>query len=98
MNNATIERTEQEKNLCLNFDGKEFKIPLTKDEPLEIKEVFNRLIIELKKGLIQFELQDDENDLYHHISTEYITQLNDELKSVYAELEDYNLLEIDEEE
>ncbi len=48
---------------------------------------------ELKKGLLKFNLVDETDDLYYHISTEYITQLNAEIKGVYKELEDFKLLE-----
>lgn len=73
---------------------KEYQISLTENKPLDVKEVFNNLIILLKKGIFNFEFEDDKTDLYHEISKEYITQLNLELSNVYQELKDYDLLEI----
>ena len=55
---------------------------------------FNKLLLELKKGEFKFELDDDKEDLFFHISTEYISQLNAELSSIYKELEDYDLLKV----
>lgn len=93
-NKATIKRTEDSSSLVLYVNGQEFEIVLTDDNPNNIKEVFNNLLKELKKGLFEFELKDDGDDLYHHICSEYLVQLNSELNSVYQELQDHDLLEI----
>jgi hypothetical protein len=43
-------------------------------------------------GQFSFSLEDEKEDLYHHICKEYITQLNTELNSIYQELSDNGLL------
>ncbi len=91
--NATIERidsTNATLKLVLGTDV--LKIVLTKDNPNEIKSVFNKLLSHLKNGEIDFNLIDDKDDLYFHICKEYIDQLNIELKSTYIELKDNGLL------
>ena len=94
---ATIKRKEDETSLVLHSGDEEFSIILTNDDPEEIKDVFNRLLEELKGGLIKFELEDDNgDDLYHDISEEYIKQLNSELEEVYKEMKEYSLLEVEE--
>lgn len=92
--NATIKREETKTNLIFSIGGNELEINLTEDKPIEVKNVFNKLLLKLKKGEFEFELEDDKEDLFFHISTEYISQLNAELSSIYKELEDYNLLEV----
>ena len=79
--------------LELHIRAKQLRIPLTEDKPKDIMIVFNDLIMELKKGNFQLELQDHGQDLYTQISKEYISQLNEELASVYNELNDYGMLE-----
>ena len=81
--------------LCFSVNGSILKLPLTKDEPNEIKKVFNKLIKNLKKGAFKFNIADKEDgDLIYHVAKEYIDQLNKELSEVYQELKDYHLIEI----
>jgi len=90
---AKIDRENQDKvSLSLKINETLFNIPLTDDKPYEIKQVFNELLKELKKGQFNFVLeQDEKQDLYYHTCVEYISQLNKELTSVYNELVDYEL-------
>ncbi len=92
-NVAKIFRQDSSVQLQLIVDGDVQIIVLTEDNPNSIKQVFNVLLMKLKKGCFQFELDDDTNDLYFHISNEYINQLNEELKSVFEEFESYGLLD-----
>ena len=89
---ATIERKDSNTALHLNLSTSLLTIALTEDKPLEVKTVFNKLLMELKKGEFEFELVDEKEDLYYHICKEYIKQLNVELKSIYKELLDRNLV------
>ena len=80
--------------LALNINGSTLNLPLTKDEPNEIKKVFNELIVNLKKGVFKFSIAEKEDgDLIYYVAREYIEQLNKELSEVYQELKDYNLIE-----
>ena len=80
--------------LSLKINDSTLKLPLTKDEPNEIKRVFNELIIHLKKGPFEFSMVEKEDgDLVYHVAKEYIDQLNKELSEVYQELEAYHLIE-----
>jgi hypothetical protein len=90
---ATINRLDDKTSLVLNINQEEFEIELTEDKPNEVKRVFNNLIAILKKGQFEFELEDEKEDLYFHICTEYVGQLNTELSSIHQELEDYGLLD-----
>ena len=88
---AAIRREDSNTFLVLNVDTNPLQIILTDDNPNSVKSVFNNLLKELKKGLFEFELEDETVDLYHHICTEYIIQLNIELKAIYDEIVDYEL-------
>jgi hypothetical protein len=92
-NKATIKRETTNIYLVLEFSGQELQITLTDDNPNGVKGVFNSLLQELRKGPLQFQLEDDAEDLFSHICKEYIFQLNAELTAVYKEIEFYDLLE-----
>ena len=90
---ATIQWEERNTYLVLHLSDAEQKITLTDDNPNSVKAVFNVLLKELKKGPFAFELEDNAEYLYRHICTEYVTQLNAEMMTVYRELEEFELLE-----
>ena len=89
---ALITRGDQDTILALHVNEEQLNITLTDDNPNNVKIVFNKLLKQLKNGVFNFELEDSKEDLFYHVSKEYITQLNAELSSVYKELEDYELL------
>jgi len=94
---ASIQRGTQTQ-LILRPGKQEIKIVLTDDNPINVKAAFNKLIVALKKGPIKFELDDKAEDLYKHICVEYLKQLNAELKTIYQELVDNELIEEEEAE
>lgn len=89
---ARIIRGDQNTILELAVEGNALNIILTDDNPNNVKTIFNKLLIQLKNGIFNFELEDDKEDLYFQISKEYLFQLNSELASIYLELEDYDLI------
>ena len=92
---AKIERTNDSAVLKLVLNSRELDIVLTEDKPNDVKNVFNKLLEQLKNGQFSFSLEDEKEDLYHHICKEYITQLNVELNSIYQELTAHGLLKND---
>lgn len=90
---AKILREIEKTSLRLEIDGNIQEILLSSNEANEIKKVFNRLIIELKKREFEFTLIDDQQDLYNAVCQEYIKQLNNELKTIRQELVDNGLAE-----
>ena len=89
--NASVINKDDNWFLVLSISGGDLSIPLTQDEPLVIKSVFNELILKLKEKEFEFNFQDTGNDLFTQIAKEYIKQLNTELSSVHKELSDYDL-------
>lgn len=91
---AEIIEVDSESYLSLNIKDEQLKIPLTKDEPNEIKNVFNRLIVILKSGAFKFLMEDKDNaDIIYHVAKEYIDHLNSELDDIFEELKDSGLIE-----
>jgi len=91
---AIVKIDGSEHFLSLKIKDSVLNVPLTKDEPNEIKRVFNELIIHLKKGPIKFSMAEKEDgDLIYQVAKEYVTQLNKELSEVHKELQSYQLLE-----
>jgi len=91
---AIVTSVDSEQFLSLKIGDADLKIPLTKDEPNEIKKVFNELIAHLRKGLFNFKMEEKKDgDLIYQVTKEYVKQLNKELGEVYQALEAYQLLE-----
>lgn len=89
---AKVEEIDKEHFLILGIKSESLHIPLTKDEPNEVKKVFNALLVELKKGQISFKMKDEEDgDIFYNVAKEYIAQLNSELEQVYEELIEHGL-------
>jgi hypothetical protein len=96
METFKAEVVERDKEPCLILEIKEQEliIPLTKDEPNEIKKVFNSLVLQLKKAPFQMSIEEREDgDIFHNIAKEYISQLNTELDIIRKELEAHSLVE-----
>jgi hypothetical protein len=90
---ATITRGTKKIVLVLPVRSNSYEIVLSEDKPNDIKDVFNNLLLELKNGEFNFKLTEQKADLYFHICSEYIKQLNSDLSSVYQELLDNDMVE-----
>jgi len=90
---ASIKREESNTYLILGVGENPIKITLTDDNPNNVKSAFNLILKELKKGLFEFELEDEIFDLYNNICIEYLNQLNAEIKVIHSELVEYELTE-----
>lgn len=71
-------------------------IPLSQDQPNEVKGAFNKLIVRLKSGLFRIELQECGEDLFSQVSKEYLVQLNSELEEVFGEMVSAGLSDVPE--
>ena len=68
-------------------------IPISKDDANVVKSAFNALVRRLKVSLFQIDLKEAEKDLFYHVATEYISQLNGELIEVYEEMRQYGFVD-----
>lgn len=76
----------------------EILIPISEDDANAVKSAFNALIRLLKNGLFGITLKKAEEDLFYHVATEYLGQLNTELIEVYEEMEQNGFVEVEDEE
>jgi hypothetical protein len=58
-----------------------------------VKSAFNKLILRIKEGEFQIELEDLGTDLLSEVAKEYIVQLNGEFHEVRKEMAEYGLVE-----
>lgn len=86
--------SEEDEKFYIDINAKStIRIPITEDNPNEVKESFNSLIKLLKNGLFDIKLEGDGSDLIWNVANEYIAQLNEELAEIYEELKHYNLID-----
>lgn len=90
--NARVVKEEPNHYIELSLKQGALKISMTEDVPNDVKSIFNQLIVQLKSEQFNFNLIELGNDLFSQIAAEYITQLNNELTTVYKELEHHELL------
>ncbi len=76
------------------MDGVEsINIPISDDQPNEVKSAFNKIILRLKRGKFKINMVEVSQDLFSQVANEYIKQLNRELLEVFGEMERYGLIE-----
>lgn len=75
------------------LEDPKISIPISNDDPNEVKSAFNCLIERLKKGAFKISLKDAEKDLFYHVAKEYLDQLNGELQAVHQEMEQYGFVD-----
>jgi len=69
----------------------EISIPLSEDNPNEVKTAFNRLIARAKVGEFRIELKQVEEHLFSQVAKEYLAQLNQEIQEIRGELKKLGL-------
>lgn len=90
---ATIVEID-EKYFIKIVNGADFiNIPMSGDEPNEVKSAFNSLILRLKQGMFEIKMTEVSEDLFSQVANEYIKQLNREMVEVFGEMEQYDLIE-----
>lgn len=71
------------------------KIPISTDNAKEVKSAFCDLIEQLRKGVFKIKLKETEKDLFYFVASEYIDQLNGEIKEICEEMKQDGLLILD---
>lgn len=74
-------------------DEPTISIPVSKDDANVVKSAFNALVRRLKISPFKIILKEAEKDLFYHVATEYISQLNGELVEVYEEMKQYGFVD-----
>jgi hypothetical protein len=90
---AAVVEIEEKHFIRIVNAGEEINIPLSDDKPNDVKSAFNRLIMWIKKGEVEIEIEEVGPDLFSQVAKEYINQLNREIQEVREEMEDLELVD-----
>lgn len=88
---AMVATIDHKQFIKIELDDGAVRIPMSDDKADEIKSAFNKLVVRTKKGEFQVKLEDPGDDLFSQVASEYIKQLNREIKEVHAELKLHGL-------
>jgi hypothetical protein len=89
---ATVVQIDDKHFINIEDEEHTIRIPMSDDNPNEVKSAFNRLIARIKDGKFQIELAEVAEDLFSQVANEYITQLNREIQEVHGEMKQYGLV------
>ena len=90
--NATVVEIDEKHFIQIDGDGESINIPISEDKPNEVKSAFNKLIEMLKEGEYEIKMEEVGPDLFSQVASEYLAQLNGEIKDVRSEMKDYGLV------
>lgn len=91
--NAKVINRDEKYFIEIGDPSENILIPISEDNPNDIKSTFNKLIVRLKEGEFKIDMPDVKSDLFSLVANEYIKQLNTELVEVYNELKQHKLIE-----
>ena len=94
---AELVYSDEEYFIQINAEP-EIRIPVSSDNANVIKSAFNALIRRLKSGPFKIALKEAEKDLFFHVATEYLEQLNRELFEIYEEMEQHEFIDNEDEQ
>ncbi len=90
---ATVQNVEEKFFIKIEAENHEIRIPMSEDNPNEVKSAFNKLIARIKDGIFRIELEEIGEDLFSQVGKEYIAQLNREIHEVSGEMVEYGLIQ-----
>lgn len=89
---ASVESRDNQHFIKIGTEGLDIVIPMSEDKPYEVKSAFNKIIARIKSGEFQVKLEEIGEDLFSQVASEYITQLNREIREIYGEMKAYGLV------
>ena len=90
---ARVEDKDGEVAIVIDVDDEEVRIPISEDRPGPVKRAFNRLLLRIKRGAVQIDLDCEGEDLFAQVGQEYVRQLNREVEEIRKEMEEHGLTE-----
>ena len=90
---ATVVELDEKHFINIETGDEDIKIPISEDNPNEVKSAFNKLIMRIKEGEFEISLEDISQDLFSQVAKEYVMQLNREIKEVRGEMKNYGLVD-----
>ena len=88
---ATVESLDDKHFIKIETGIEEINIPMSEDNPNEVKSAFNKIINRIKGGEFQIKLEEIKEDLFSQVANEYIIQLNREIQEVHGEMKEFGL-------
>ena len=88
---ATVACLDDKHFIKIETGDEEISIPMSEDNPNEVKSAFNKIITRIKGGEFQIKLEEVKEDLFSQVANEYIIQLNREIQEVHGEMKEYGL-------
>jgi hypothetical protein len=89
---ATVDCVEDKYFIKISVEDGHVTIPLSDDNPNEVKSAFNKLIQRIRLGEIIIKLDKVGDDLFSMVASEYLTQLNREIQEVRSQMKEYALV------
>jgi hypothetical protein len=77
--------------IAINNGGEVVRIPISEDKPNDVKNAFNKLLVRLKDGVFEIQLEALGDDLFSQVAKEYIAQLNREIREIHGEMIQHGL-------
>lgn len=90
---ARVESRDSKRFIVVREEGMEIEIPMSENKPNEVKSAFNKLILRIKSGEFQIELEDVGEDLFSQVANEYVKQLNREIRDIHGQMKEYGLVD-----
>jgi hypothetical protein len=92
---ATVECVEEKYFLKISVEDGPVTIPLSDDNPNEVKSAFNKLIQRIRTGEFNIKLDKVGEDLFSMVASEYLIQLNREIQEVRSQMTEYGLIKVE---
>lgn len=89
---ATVENVGDKYFIKINVEDAPVAIPLSDDNPNEVKGAFNKLIKRIRIGEFTIKLDKVGEDLFSMVASEYLTQLNREIQEVRSQMKENGLV------
>lgn len=90
---ATVECHDDKYFIKIKNGDVEISIPMSEDKANDVKSAFNKLIVRTKEGAFQIKLDQVGEDLFSQVASEYLNQLNREIKEVRDEMKKHGLVQ-----
>jgi hypothetical protein len=90
---ARVEDQDGVVAIVIETDDGEVRIPISEDKPGAVKRAFNQLLLRIKRGAVEVELDGEGEDLFTQVGHEYVRQLNRDVQEIRKEMEVHGLTE-----
>lgn len=83
---AKVVKEDDKHFISIGIDSADVRIPMSEDNPDDVKRAFNKLIVRLRSGEFEISFDETGDDLFVQVAKEYVAQLNRDIHDVYIEM------------